>query len=90
MPATCLVCHKPIVDNAWFCRLPKRTDGSAGSQTREILLCSPVCALRHLGDSQPGGNGFEPNYDGYENSPRVPEDQKTAEGNSTPKSRTKQ
>jgi hypothetical protein len=68
----CFGCQKPIVDNGWFCRLPQKTKGAAGSQATEILLCSSVCALRYLGDSQPSGNGFEPNYDGYEHSLPVP------------------
>ena len=67
----CFGCQKPIVDNAWFCRLPQKADGAAVPQAEKILLCSSVCALRYLGDSQPSGNGFEPNYDGYEHSPPV-------------------
>ena len=61
----CFVCEKPIADGGWFCRLPQKTDGATGRQA-EISLCSPVCALRHFGDSQPSGNGFEPGYDGFE------------------------
>jgi hypothetical protein len=62
----CFVCKKEIVDNGWFCRVPQKTEGAAGSQAQEILLCSPVCALRYFGDSQPSGDSLEPNYDGYE------------------------
>jgi len=72
----CIVCEKEIVDNGWFCRLPQKTEGAAGSQAMGILLCSPVCALRYFRDSQPGGNGFEPNYDGYEYSLHVAKGQK--------------
>ena len=68
----CFVCNKPIVDNTWFCRLPKKTEGAAGSQVGAILLCSSVCALRYFGDSQPNGNGFERNYEGFERSLPVP------------------
>ena len=68
MSDRCFACNKPIRDGEWFCRLPKRTEGAADAQAVKILLCSPICALRYLGDSQPSGNGFEPNYDGFEHS----------------------
>jgi len=66
--SACFLCKKPIVDGAWFCRLPQKVDVGAAPQAANILLCSSVCALRYLGDPQPNGNGFEPNYDGYEHS----------------------
>jgi len=90
VPTMCFVCQKPIVDSAWFCRLPKKAEGAAASPVAEIFLCSSVCALRHFGDSQPYGNGFEPSYDGFEHSPHVPEDQRTSKAESAPKTRTKQ
>ncbi len=74
--SACFVCEKQIVDSQWFCRLPQKADGAVAPEEAKILLCSPICALRYLGDSLPGGNGFEPNYDGYENSRRVAEGQK--------------
>jgi len=88
--SACFVCQKPIVDGQWFCRLPQKTDGAAASQEAKILLCSSICALRYFGDSQPAGNGFEPNYDGYEHSPHTPEDQKTPKTRSTQSSKRKQ
>jgi len=66
--SACFLCKKQILDNQWFCRLPQNADGAVAPQAAKILLCSSVCALRYLGDSQPSGNGFEPNYDGYEHS----------------------
>jgi len=51
------------------------------------LLCSAVCALRYFGDSQPGGNGFAPNYDGYEHSRHVAEGQKPSKAKSAKNSR---
>jgi hypothetical protein len=83
----CFVCHKQIVDSQWFCRLPQESKGAAESQGVEVLLCSPVCALRYLGDSQPGGNSIEPNYDGYEPSRPVAEGQKPAKATSARNSR---
>jgi len=70
--SACFLCKKQIVDGQWFCRLLQKTEGAADAQAQEVLLCSPTCALRYLGDSQPSGNGFEPNYDGYEHSLPVP------------------
>ena len=70
--STCFVCEKQIVDGQWFCRLPQKADGAAAPQAAQILLCSSVCALRYFEDSQPGGNGFKPNYDGYEHSRHLP------------------
>jgi hypothetical protein len=55
MSTACFVCQKPIVDSQWFCRVPQK-NGAPDSQTKRILLCSPVCALRYFGDSQPGRN----------------------------------
>ena len=85
--SACFVCQKKIVDGQWFCRLPQKTDGATGPQATEILLCSAVCALRYFGDSQPGGNGFEPNYDGYEHSRHVAEGQKPSKAKSAKNSR---
>lgn len=64
----CFVCEKQIADDGWFCRLPQKTEGAADAQAQKVLLCSPTCALRYLGDSQPSGNGFESSYDGFEHS----------------------
>ena len=64
----CFACDKPIVDGQWFCRLPRPANGANGLQTTKILLCSPTCALRHLGDPQPAGNGFEPYSESFESS----------------------
>jgi len=67
---TCHVCQKPLADNAGFRRLANKPE--AGEGDLEIFLCSPVCALRYLGDSEPGGKRLEPNYDGYEHSRQRP------------------
>jgi hypothetical protein len=75
-PLECFVCHKQIADSQWFCRLLQKADGASVPQEARILLCSAICALRYLGDSQPGGNSFEPNYNGYEHSPHIAEGQK--------------
>jgi hypothetical protein len=46
--STCCTCEKPIADGQWFCRLPQKAEGMAGSQAANILLCSPACALRYF------------------------------------------
>jgi hypothetical protein len=56
----------------------------------EIMLCSPFCAVRYFGDSQPGGNSFELNYDGYEHSRQVAEDRKPSNASSARNSGDKQ
>lgn len=45
---TCLVCKKPAADDQWFCRLTKKVNEADDPQAAKILLCSPVCALRHF------------------------------------------
>ena len=88
--SACFVCQNQIVEGHWFCRLPQKVDGAAAPQEAKILLCSPICALRYFGDSQPGGNGFEPNYDGHEHSLHVAEGQKPSKAKSARNSREKQ
>jgi len=90
MSTACFVCQKSIVDGQWFCRVPQKADGAAAPQEAKILLCSSICALRYFGDSQPGGNGFELNYDGYERSRQVAEGQKPSKTRSARNSREKQ
>lgn len=85
----CLVCQKPIVDSQWFCRVLQK-NGAPDFQTKRILLCSPGCALRYFEDSQPGGNSFEPNYNGYEHSRQVAASLKPSNARSARNSREKQ
>ena len=48
MSLACFVCQKPIVENQWFCRLPRLENGAKDPQATKILLCSPACAFRHF------------------------------------------
>lgn len=50
--SSCYVCKNQIVDNKWFCRLPGKSEGVGGTQTAEILLCSPSCAFRYFANSE--------------------------------------
>jgi hypothetical protein len=83
----CSVCKKPIANKAWFHRRLEKTEDRAGIQALEVLLCSSACALRYFGNLQPGGNSYEPNYDGYEHSPHIGESQKPSKARSAKNSR---
>ena len=48
MSLACFLCQRPIVDNQWFCRLPRSEDGAKEPQATKILLCSPACAFRYF------------------------------------------
>lgn len=48
MSLACFACQRPIVENEWFCRLPRLEDGAKDPQATKILLCSPACAFRYF------------------------------------------
>ena len=47
----CFICRREIVDNGWFCKLPR--------EARRIMLCCPQCALRYFDTLYPATNGDE-------------------------------
>jgi hypothetical protein len=63
---SCIVCQAEIVDDHWFCRLPKSGNGESNPQNRKILLCSPRCALRHFASLYPPDNGFDSDYEQHQ------------------------
>jgi hypothetical protein len=52
----CIVCHKPIADGQWFCRLPQDRNRRADSRNGKISLCSPSCAYRYFAFSDIGAS----------------------------------
>lgn len=60
----CFVCHKPIADSQWFCRLPRMTADGVDPRGTKILLCSPGCALSYFGELQPNVASLEASYAG--------------------------
>ncbi len=54
MSLACFVCQRPIVENQWFCRLPRSEDGAKDPQATKILLCSPACAFRYFATLETG------------------------------------
>jgi hypothetical protein len=63
---SCIICQAKIVNNQWFCRLPRNGNGEAHAESLAILLCSPRCALRHFAALRPCDNGFDSDYDQHE------------------------
>lgn len=63
---SCVICRAEIVDNDWFCRLPRNGNGGAHAESVSILLCSPKCALRHFAISRWHDNGIHSDHERYE------------------------
>ena len=63
---SCVVCRAEIVDNDWFCRLPRNGNGDAHAESVSILLCSPECALRQFAISRWHDNGIHSDHERYE------------------------